>query len=109
MDSSVIADAAYNGLTITGFQEVKAAVESVYECLGIKCADVNAMIDPVSKEVLWQPCNDGDTASNGRDPTGCTRPTMMPVIVLSIACGVIVTLCLGREFQGRGAEVNDRV
>lgn len=109
MDSSVIAGAAYNGLTVTGFKEVKAAVESTYECLGITCADVKAMIDPVSKRFLWEPCDDNVVGGNGAPPSTCTQPTLAPVIVLSIACGVIVTLCLVREFQGRGAEVKDRV
>lgn len=32
------------------------AIESVYPCLGISCADVNAMVDPATTALLWQPC-----------------------------------------------------
>jgi hypothetical protein len=50
-----------NGLHLKdGYMAVKAAVESTYECLGISCADVNAMVNPFKTEqLLWQPCVDG--------------------------------------------------
>ena len=108
MDSSVIAKTAYNGLDANGFNAVKAALEPTYSCLGITCADVSSMVDPDTSVPLWQPCSDAIGGSGG-SPCACTTPTMAPVIVLSIVTGIVVTLFLTREFQGRGAEVNDRV
>jgi len=51
-----------------GFVAVKAAVESTYPCLGISCADVNAMVTPwKTDELLWQPCT--DEANSAKDAT----------------------------------------
>lgn len=43
-----------------GFEVVVQAAESQYACLGIGCAEVNAMIDPWKTEptYLWPPCVD---------------------------------------------------
>jgi len=41
-----------------GYMAVKAAVESTYECLGISCSDVNAMINfHKTDQFLWEACN----------------------------------------------------
>mmetsp|Transcript_23693 Transcript_23693/g.52259 ORF Transcript_23693/g.52259 Transcript_23693/m.52259 type:complete len:390 (+) Transcript_23693:65-1234(+) len=47
-----------------GFDAVKAALESTYECLGISCSDVNAMVDETGA-FLWQPCAGADIAVAG--------------------------------------------
>lgn len=44
-----------------GYKALKRAVESTYECLGISCVDVNAMVSPwKTDQTLWEPCDDAN-------------------------------------------------
>jgi hypothetical protein len=46
------ADTILNAVTIGGtpnFAAVKSALESVYNCMGVTCADIGGLVDPVTK------------------------------------------------------------
>lgn len=56
-----------------GYPCVKAAVESTYTCLGITCADVNAMANPYkTDELLWQPCSDSAMTTTANMTAACS-------------------------------------
>lgn len=89
------ADTIYNAVSIGGtpnFAAVKNALESVYTCMGITCADVGGLVDPVGGTGYATgaaPC--GGVSYFGAESTTSSSATMSSLQV----SGLVATLVAG--------------
>jgi len=78
-----------------GFVAVKKAVESTYVCLGISCAEVNAMIRPYKTgQLLWSPCNDSELQAQSAPRSDATSVAHHAVVISWALLHIVVTLGL---------------
>ena len=97
----------YNNMRVgnggsAGFKVVKSAFEKNYGCLGITCADVGGLVDPVTKGYLseaepcdWKPKETEAPKDNGSTSTSSTTTSSSSAATASTNDGPNVGLIVG--------------
>merc|ERR1712159_169668 len=87
--------AASTGFMKDGYEKVKAAFESVYQCLGVKCSDVGGLLDGVTPGAFFDkagPCTDNSD--------GSVTPSNSQTSLVSAAAAAVPTLALIAAVEG---------
>jgi hypothetical protein len=93
---SAAADTIYNAVSIGGtpnFAAVKNAFESVYSCMGITCADVGGLVDPITGKGYAEgaaPCGGVSYFPSAAQDTSSSPATTMSNLHLSALVGTLV-------------------
>jgi hypothetical protein len=93
-----------------GFHAVIDAVESTFDCMGVKCSDVRSMVDKKSGLPLWQSCRSKlskvVSEGGGKETAYWRNIGISLIVVLSILGVLLLVVVLNVCCGGGGGDID---